>query len=48
MAPISHSRAAQVAYQDLLRMHVDEMASEVLGSIETRQRNGRTYLFHPV
>ena len=43
MDPISHSRAAQVAYQDLLRMHLDEAASEVVGSIEERQRNGRTY-----
>ena len=42
---ISHSRAAQVAYQDLLRMHLDEAASEVVGSIEKRQRNGRTYLY---
>jgi len=45
MDPISHSRAAQVAYQDLLRMHLDEAASEVVGSIEERQRNGRTYLY---
>jgi hypothetical protein len=45
MDPISHSRAAQVAYQDLLRMHLDEAASEVVGSIEERHRNGRTYLY---
>jgi len=45
MDPISHSRAAQVAYQDLLRMHLDEAASEVVGSIEERQRNGRSYLY---
>jgi len=45
MDPISHSRAAQVAYQDLLRMHLDEAESEVVGSIEERQRNGRTYLY---
>ena len=45
MDPISHSRAAQVAYQDLLRMHLDEAASEFVGSIEERQRNGRTYLY---
>src|SRR5690606_11795675 len=45
MNPISHSRAAQVAYQDLLRMHLEEAASEVVGSIEERQRNGRTYLY---
>lgn len=45
MDPISHSRAAQVAYQDLLRMHLDEAASEFVGSIEERRRNGRTYLY---
>jgi hypothetical protein len=45
MNPISHSRSAQVAYQDLLRMHLDEAASEVVGSIEERRRNGRTYLY---
>lgn len=42
---ISHSRAAQVAYQDLLRLHLDEAASDLLGSIEERQRNGRSYLY---
>ncbi|WP_226781384.1 nucleotidyltransferase family protein [Oceaniglobus trochenteri] len=41
----SHSRTAQVAYQDLLRMHLDEAASEVVGSIEERKRNGRIYLY---
>ncbi len=45
MPPLSHPRAAQVAYQDLLRMHLDEVASEVVGSIEERKRNGRTYLY---
>lgn len=45
MTPISHSRSAQVTYQDLLRMHLDEAASEVVGSIEERRRNGRTYLY---
>jgi hypothetical protein len=45
MDMISHSRAAQVAYQDLLRLHLDAAASEVVGSIEARQRNGRTYLY---
>jgi hypothetical protein len=45
MTLISHSRAAQVAYQDLLRLHLDEAASEVIGSIEERSRNGRTYLY---
>ncbi len=42
---ISHSRAAQVAYQDLLRLHLDEAASDLLGSIEERQRNGRSYFY---
>ncbi|ASM74391.1 MULTISPECIES: nucleotidyltransferase family protein [Roseobacteraceae] len=45
MDPKSHSRAAQVAYQDLLRMHLDEAASEIVGSIEERHRNGRIYLY---
>lgn len=42
---ISHSRAAQVAYQDLLRLHLDETATEIVGSVEERRRNGRTYLY---
>lgn len=45
MAVISHSRAAQVAYQDLLRLHLDETASGLLGSVEERHRNGRVYLY---
>lgn len=45
MAVISHSRTAQVAYQDLLRLHLDEFASELIGSIEERSRNGRVYLY---
>lgn len=45
MKPISHSRAAVVAYQDLLRLHLDEQASNLTGSIEERHRNGRTYLY---
>ncbi|MBD9529736.1 GSU2403 family nucleotidyltransferase fold protein [Paracoccus sp. PAR01] len=45
MTITSHSRAAQVAYQDLLRLHLDETASELIGSIEERPRNGRTYLY---
>ncbi len=43
--PISHSRPAVVAYQDLLRLHLDERASNLIGSVEERQRNGRTYLY---
>lgn len=42
---VSHSRAAQVAYQDLLRLHLDDAASGLLGSIEERHRNGRVYLY---
>lgn len=45
MAIVSHSRTAQVAYQDLLRLHLDETASELIGSIEERTRNGRVYLY---
>jgi len=42
---ISHTRTAHVAYQDLLRLHLDETASDIVGSIEERRRNGRTYLY---
>ncbi|RID91173.1 hypothetical protein D2N39_14870 [Gemmobacter lutimaris] len=45
MPALSHSRAAQVAYQDLLRLHLEETASELIGSIEERVRNGRSYLY---
>lgn len=45
MTPVSHSRNAQVAYQDLLRLHVDEAVSNIVGSIEERHRGGRTYLY---
>ncbi|MFL4471468.1 GSU2403 family nucleotidyltransferase fold protein [Tateyamaria armeniaca] len=45
MAILSHSRAAQVAYQDLLHLHLDERASALIGTLETRTRNGRTYLY---
>lgn len=45
MTLTSHSRAAQVAYQDLLRLHLDETASELIGSVEERSRNGRVYLY---
>jgi len=41
----AHSRPASVAYQDLLRLHLDERASGVIGTIEERHRNGRTYLY---
>ncbi len=39
------SRTAVVAYQDLLRLHLDEAASALIGTIEERHRNGRTYLY---
>lgn len=45
MPIISHSRTAQVASQDLLRLHLDETASELIGSVEERHRHGRTYLY---
>ena len=41
----AHSRTAQVAYQDLLRLHRDESAAGLIGTIEERHRNGRTYLY---
>ena len=45
MPIIAHSRIAQAAYQDLLRLHLNETASGRVGSIEERVRNGRTYLY---
>jgi hypothetical protein len=42
---VAHSRPAIAAYQDLLRLHLDESASALIGSIEERHRNGRTYLY---
>ena len=45
MSAISYSRAAQAAYQDLLRLHLEETASELIGSVEERVRNGRSYLY---
>jgi hypothetical protein len=42
---VAHSRAAVVAYQDLLRLHLDESASSLVGAVEERKRNGRTYLY---
>ena len=41
----SHSRTAHVAYQDLLRLHLDEQASDIIGTVEIRERNGRVYLY---
>lgn len=41
----SHSRPAVVAYQDLLRLHLDERAARLIGTIEERKRNGRIYLY---
>lgn len=41
----SLSRIAQVTYQDLLRLHLEDQASELIGSIEERSRNGRIYLY---
>ncbi|MFZ2098932.1 MAG: GSU2403 family nucleotidyltransferase fold protein [Oricola sp.] len=35
----AHSRPADVAYQDLLRLRLDEGASNIIGTIEERKRN---------
>ncbi|MGY6708713.1 MAG: nucleotidyltransferase family protein [Rhizobiaceae bacterium] len=45
MQIVSHSRTAVVAYQDLLRLHLDERAADLVGTIEERRRNGRIYLY---
>ncbi len=45
MSAISYSRTAQAAYQDLLRLHLEETASELVGSVEERVRNGRYHLY---
>ncbi len=45
MKNVSISRSAQTAYHDLLRMHLDETASGLIGSIEERHRAGRVYLY---
>jgi len=45
MEIVAQSRAAVVAYQDLLRLHLNERASRLIGTIEERKRNGRTYLY---
>ena len=40
-----HSAAAQSAYIDLRRLAMDEAAADIRGTIETRERNGRRYLY---
>ena len=45
MKIVSHSRSAQTAYHDLLRLHLDDTASDLIGSIEERHRAGRVYLY---
>ncbi len=45
MKIISISRNAQTAYHDLLRLHLDETASDLIGSVEERHRAGRVYLY---
>ncbi|MCT7377952.1 hypothetical protein [Chelativorans salis] len=45
MEIVAYSRPAVVAYQDLLRLHLGERASSLVGTIEERQRDGRTYLY---
>lgn len=42
---VSHSRAAHVAYQDLLRLNLDDRAAALIGTIEERHRGDRTYLY---
>jgi hypothetical protein len=39
-----HFRAAQVAYQDLLRLQLEAAASELMGSVEEGRRCRRVYL----
>lgn len=39
------SQLALVAYLDLLRLHQDDSAAQMIGSLEVRQRNGRAYLY---
>lgn len=45
MEIIAHSPPAVTASQDLLRLHLDEAAAGLMGSIEERRRGGRTYLY---
>ena len=45
MEILSHSRPAIVVCHDLLRLHLEESASSLVGTIETRKRNGRAYLY---
>jgi len=45
MQIMAQSRPAVAAYQDLLRLHLDENASGLIGTVEERHRNGRTYLY---
>lgn len=40
-----HSSIAVAAYSDLMRLLLDDAASEITGSIERRTRGGRTYLY---
>ena len=42
------SRTAQVACQELLRLHLDETASVLTGALEVRRRGGRSYLYDKV
>ena len=40
-----HSAAAQSAYLDLRRLAMDEAVADIRGTIETRERKGRRYLY---
>ena len=37
----SHAHLAQVGYQNLLRLHLDDAAAGFIGPIQERTRNGR-------
>lgn len=40
-----HSSIGLTAYADLLRLHLDDAAAEIRGTIERKERNGRTYIY---
>lgn len=40
-----HSLNGHTAYADLLRLHKETAASELMGKVERKERNGRVYLY---
>ncbi len=40
-----HSLSGHTAYADLLRLHKDAAASDLIGTVERKERNGRVYLY---